>query len=559
MKRIVTWLLIQALALLMGLVGCGTGGNSSNVELTMEPNGLTVPAGEQRAISAQALQNGTPIVDPLITWSITGDIGAITQAGVFTATTTTSSVTPATGTIVVTGYGTTLSIPVTVTTGPLANIIVIPPDGANLQSVSSGASLAFTAVGEDSYQNRGTSRIAITPTWSVEGGIGTIAANGVFQATVAGAGRIIATVGDLHGAVDVVVVPGMVSSIHIIPPPGFQADSVVVNEAYAFTAVGEDSNGNRGQGARIPVQVTWSVQGDIGTIDASGHFTATTPGNGAIVATYGTLTDQLAITVGRFAGSLAFERVDLDHNLCLLGGNGTITPLTTGTNDFITPNWSPDGTRIVFVSQGAALSGICTINPDGGGASQLYASNGLEPACSHDGSLIAISTGTILGGQIDIITSAGAYVKKVAASSNGIPHSPSWSPNDGKIAYYIRTGIVGMDGVYVVDMGNPTSSSKLYQGSVQCVRWAPNPDYVSFSVGSRIYAYSLSGAAPELLVEEDAPLIGGFTWAPDGHAIVYAVQVNGLAQLRMKSLVTLQTVQLTNLVDAGAINPSWKP
>ncbi|HEY3417605.1 MAG TPA: hypothetical protein VGM23_12040 [Armatimonadota bacterium] len=563
MKRMLTGLLLLALALLVGLVGCGTGGSSDNstTQLQVDPNGLTVPAGEQRTITAQVLQNGVPVTNPQLTWSLSSTtVGTITQAGVFTATTSTTSASPAAGNIIVTSAGKTASIPVTVVPGALAHVIVTGPAGANLGSVSSGAALTFTAEGTDSYNNRGESRIAITPTWSVQGGIGTVSANGVFQATAAGTGKIVATVGSLQGSLDITVVRGTLSRIRIIAPTGFTPNNVLVNEQDAFTCVAEDANGNRGQASRVAVTPTWSVQGGIGSIDSGGNFTANTPGNGAIVASYQGMTDQLTIKVTYFAGTLVFERSDANHNLSLLSSDGTLTALSSGSHNYTYPSWSPDGSQILFMSQGQPLNGICTMSPDGSGASQLYSSRGQDPAWSNDGSMIAFSNGSFGSGEIDLITSGGTYIKKVAASATGTPRSPSWSPDDSQIAYYIKTGIgVAIDGVYTVDVSNPTHTVQLYQGSVQCVRWAPNPDFVSFSTGSKIYAYSLSGADPELLVDESDPLTGGFTWAPSQQAIIYAVQVNGYTQLRMKSLITMQTVQLTNLENASALNPSWKP
>ncbi|NCO95896.1 MAG: hypothetical protein COZ06_00625 [Armatimonadetes bacterium CG_4_10_14_3_um_filter_66_18] len=93
--------------------------------------------------------------------------------------------------------------------------------------------------------------------------------------------------------------------------------------------------------------VTLLVQGDIGTINAQGLFTATKPGTGSVVALVGTATDSTTVTVtpqpttGTITGRVADE-----HSLPLAGAtvqaNGTqVTTAADGTYTItnLSPGW----------------------------------------------------------------------------------------------------------------------------------------------------------------------------------------------------------------------------
>jgi hypothetical protein len=82
---------------------------------------------------------------------------------------------------------------VVVVPGPMVRIAVTPPH-TTLQ-VAQGQQ--FTALGYDSY---GNAQILSSPMWSVAGGVGTITSGGLFTATTAGVGKIIATQNGISGS-----------------------------------------------------------------------------------------------------------------------------------------------------------------------------------------------------------------------------------------------------------------------------------------------------------------------------------------------------------------------
>src|SRR5690606_7703551 len=122
----------------------------------------------------------------------------------------------------------------------------------------------YVAVGRDASNNV----VAITPTWSVVNGGGTISGSGLFTAgTTLGlyANTVQATVGALSGTADATVVAGAVTTITVTPNPR----TLTVGATQQFTAVGRDAGNNI-----VPITPVWSVTNSGGTINASGLFTA---------------------------------------------------------------------------------------------------------------------------------------------------------------------------------------------------------------------------------------------------------------------------------------------
>jgi len=150
--------------------------------------------------------------------------------------------------------------------------LVISPDTA---SVSADSTLAFTA---QSYDADGNPRpVAVTADWSVVGGIGAIATNGLFTPESAGTGRMAAAFEGSADTTDLItVVAGQLEVIEIAP------DSVVVSSdsTYQFNVFGYDAKGN----ATAAGTITWGLSAPLGSIDTTGLFDAISVGIGKVTA-----------------------------------------------------------------------------------------------------------------------------------------------------------------------------------------------------------------------------------------------------------------------------------
>lgn len=273
-----------------------TTGPLATIAITPSPVTLAVGATQQfTAVGKDAHDNVVPITP---TWSVVAGGGTIDAGtGIFTAGTTAGTFT---NTVQATSGSISASATVTVSPGPLESITVTPSP----QSLAIGAQQTFTAVGYDEDGNV----VAITPTWSVSSGGGTITGGGVFTAgTVAGTftNTVHASVGSgcsaINGRATVTVLPGALMTITISPG----STSLLEGATQQFTATGADAHGNA-----VAITPVWSmsVVGG-GTIDAStGLYTAgPVPGTypNSVIATALSTAALASVTVTAPVGALA--------------------------------------------------------------------------------------------------------------------------------------------------------------------------------------------------------------------------------------------------------------
>jgi hypothetical protein len=131
-------------------------------------------------------------------------------------------------------------------------------------------------------------RIEVVPAWQVMDDKGSIDAQGNFAATGLGDTLALATYAGLTGGAQITVVPGQAASVQVRP----QDVTVTAGTNYQFQA--EVFNAH---GYPLDVAPTWEVTNELGTIDASGLFTATKAGQGRIVANAGGQTARVEVTV----------------------------------------------------------------------------------------------------------------------------------------------------------------------------------------------------------------------------------------------------------------------
>lgn len=232
-----------------------TGGIATTMTVTPSPATLAVGATQQFTAVARDANGNVVVGTP--TWSVVSGGGTISAGGLFTAGlvagTFSNTVRATLGTL-------TADATVILTGGALTTITVTPSPA----TMAGGGTQQFTAIGRDANGNV----IAITPTWSVVNTGGTIGTSGLFTAgLVSGTftNTVRATSGAISGNATVIVTPGALSSITVLPNPV----ALPVTTTQQFTAIGRDANGNI-----LAITPVWSVVNGGGTISAGGLFTA---------------------------------------------------------------------------------------------------------------------------------------------------------------------------------------------------------------------------------------------------------------------------------------------
>jgi len=245
----------------------------------VSPSTVSLAAGATQQYTAVGKDSHGNVVTITPAWTVAAGGGTIDgSTGLFTAGTTAGVFT---NTVTATSGAISGTASVTVTSGALTSITVSPSS----QSLAAGGQQQFTAVGHDASNNV----VAITPTWSIAAGGGTIdASTGLFTAgTTAGTftNTVTATSGAISGTASVTVTPGALATIVITPSPA----TLAVHATQQFTVTGKDVNNNT-----VPVpSPSWQVFAGGGTIDANGLFTAG--------STAGTFTNTIGVTSGSIA------------------------------------------------------------------------------------------------------------------------------------------------------------------------------------------------------------------------------------------------------------------
>ncbi|MCK4266856.1 MAG: hypothetical protein KAX31_06215, partial [Thermoplasmata archaeon] len=242
--------------------------------IVINPDNVTITVGDSQSFTATAYD----IYDNVVTsaellW--TTDVGTVDGNGQFTAQTSSG-----TGTVTATNGTVSSSANVDVVIGILDHIIV-SPDPA---TVIVGEQQQFTATAYDVFDNVIP---GVTFTWTTD--VGSVDPAGLFTAqTTSSLGMVTAANGTVSHSATVTVGPGPIDHIIVTPDPL----TVIVNGVQQFNAEAYDVYNNVIPG----VNFLWTT--DVGTIDASGLFTAQpVPGTGIVTASNGTVSDTATVDV----------------------------------------------------------------------------------------------------------------------------------------------------------------------------------------------------------------------------------------------------------------------
>jgi len=303
-------------------------------------------------------------------------------------------------------------------------------------------------------------------------------------------------------------------------------------------------------------------------------------------------------------------------------GATALTHLTAANAHCSGPVWSPDGSKIAFSSfraldgsDAAGTDNVWVVNADGTGAAPLtkltVSAVNSEPVWSPDGSKIAFVSSRALDGSnaantnntrnIWAMNSDGAGASPLSKiTANGVfSFGPVWSPDGSKIAFHSERALDGSDArntnstsnLWVVKSdgtaATPLTRLTAFNLQIQVAVWSPDGSKIAFDSGraldgsdaantnnvSNVWVMNADGSAATPLTKLTVLNSDSFdpAWLRDGSKLAFDSQraLDGSAAANTNSVSNIWVmgadgsgpVPLTKLTatNADSFSPAWKP
>jgi dipeptidyl aminopeptidase/acylaminoacyl peptidase len=200
------------------------------------------------------------------------------------------------------------------------------------------------------------------------------------------------------------------------------------------------------------------------------------------------------------------------------------------------PDWSPDGERIVYESNQSGDFHIWVMNANGSGKTQLTHESGFEdfqPSWSPDGNKILFShcgepfgPGFIVYCDINVMNANGTGVKTLLGSGHWSNVRPNYSPDGRRITFSSDRG--GLASAVWVMKANGSRLERLTRPKLRAFwpDWAPGGHRILFSDNcclphSNLWTVRPDGSGTKKLTHVPQGVDAAFgSYSPDGQRIV---------------------------------------